>query len=516
MSDTRSPGAQQAARASAPEESQPSQLPVKHSIARNALYLALGQAATTALAILLTAALGRWLGAADYGTYYVLITMSTSVYLLMEWGQSLWIVRETARAPERAGELLGTALAFRVAIATASTIPVGLLTLALGYGEHTTWLFVLLFLANTPLFLAQGYGTAFRAAERMGRDAAVSVANKVLVLGIALPALAAGAGIPGVILAQALAGGAALLMARALYPGMNAPPLSVSRQAARAMLLGGLPVLSMAVAGAAQPYLDAVILSKLAPATAVGYYGAARNILGTLLAPAVILGTASYPRMSRAAHHASELPREVQTALRPLLWLGALGATGTFLFADTVVGLIYGSDFAPAATILKVSAPVLFLVFIDILLGNTLYAAGAGVGFAVVLAVKVLVSAGLSLVLVPVLQARTGNGGIGIVLSFALSELVVLSGALILLPRGTLTSAAAVDTARALGAGGLTLLLFWAIPSLNPWLGIPLCLGTFSGASWLLGLVHRRDLETLQGIFRRPGRAVVPPFDALG
>lgn len=516
MSDTPSAGAQHVALAIAPEESQPSQLPVKHSMARNALHLALGQVATTALAILLTAALGRWLGAADYGTYYVLITMATSVYLLMEWGQSLWVVRETSQAPERAGELLGTALAFRVAIATASTVPVGLLTLALGYGVRTTWLFILLFLANIPLFLAQGYGMAFRAAERMGRDAAVSVANKVLVLAVALPALAVGAGIPGVILAQALAGGAALFVARALYPGMNAQPLRVSRQTARAMVLGGLPVLSMAVAGAAQPYLDAVILSKLAPATAVGYYGAARNILGTLLAPAVILGTASYPRISHAAHHASVLAREVQTALRPMLWFGALGATGTFLFAETAVGLIYGSGFAPAATILKVSTPVLFLVFIDILLGNTLYAAGAGVAFAVVLALKVLVSAGLSIVLVPVLQAQTGNGGIGIVLSFAVSELAVLSGALALLPRGTLTGAAAVDTARALGAAGLTLLLFWTIPSLNPWLGIPLCIGTFSGASWLMGLMRRRDLGALQAIFRKPERAVVPPFDALG
>ena len=64
-------------------------------MARNALYLALGQAATTALAILLTGALGRWLGAADYGTYYVLITMSTSALMLLEWGQSLWVVRES-------------------------------------------------------------------------------------------------------------------------------------------------------------------------------------------------------------------------------------------------------------------------------------------------------------------------------------------------------------------------------------------------------------------------------------
>ena len=206
----------------------------------------------------------------------------------------------------------------------------------------------------------------------------------------------------------------------------------------------------------------------------------------------------------------------MQNALRPLLWLGALGATGTLLFAETAVGLIYGPGFAPAATILKVYAPALFLVFIDILLGNTLYAAGAAVGFAVVLAVKVLVSAGLSLVLVPILQARTGNGGIGIVLSFALSELVVLSGALVLLPRGTLTGAAAVDTGACPGSAGLTLLLFWAIPSLNPWLGIPLCIATFSGASWLLGLMRQRDVEALLGIFRTPRRPAVPPFETLG
>jgi O-antigen/teichoic acid export membrane protein len=485
-------------------------------MARNALYLAFGQAATTALAIVLTGALGRWLGAADYGTYYVLLTMSTSAYLLLEWGQSLWVVRESARAPERAGELLGTALAFRVAIATAATIPIGLLTLALGYGARTTWLLVLMSLAGIPLFLAQGYGIAFRAAERMGRDAAVSVVNKALILGIALPALAVGAGVPGVILAQALAGGAALIMARALYPGMNAQPLSVSRQTARAMFLGGLPVLSMAVAGAAQPYLDAVILSKLAPAAAVGYYGAARNILGTLLAPAVILGTASYPRISRAAQHGAGLTRELQTAMRPLLWLGALGATGTFLFAETAVGLIYGSGFAPAATILKVYAPVLFLVFIDILLGNTIYAAGAAVGFAVVLALKVLVSAGLSVLLVPLLQARTDNGGIGLVISFALSELVVLSGALVLLPRGTLTGAVVVDAARALGSALLTLLLFRLLPSLNPWFGIPLCIGTFSGASWVLGLMHRRDLVALQDLLRRPRERDGYPFDPPG
>jgi O-antigen/teichoic acid export membrane protein len=61
----------------------------------------------------------------------------------------------------------------------------------------------------------------FRARDQMGRDAAVSVANKVLVLGVALPALAAGAGIPGVVFAQAVAGAAALGVAVSLYRGLE-------------------------------------------------------------------------------------------------------------------------------------------------------------------------------------------------------------------------------------------------------------------------------------------------------
>jgi len=514
LSEARPRSAEQTGASSVPAASEPTRQAARSSIARNALNLALGQAATAALAIILTAALGRSLGAADFGVYYLMITMSTSAYALVEWGQPLLVVRETAREPARSGELLGTALALRVAIVMIAVIPSGLVTAALGYGPRTTWLFVLLFLTNLPFFLAQGYGMAFRAHENMGREAAVSVSNKLLLLCIVLPALALGAGIPGVIFAQAVAGGVALAIAGRLYARMNAPPLRVSRRTARHLFVNGLPVLSMSISAAAQPYLEAVILSKLVPATAVGWFGAARNIFGTLLAPALILGAAAYPRIVRAASDAAALPREVQTALRPLLWLGALAATGTFLFAETAVGLVYGPGFAPASTILEVFAAGLFLVFLDVLLGHVLYATGVALSFAVVLALKVVVSAGLSFVLIPILQARTGNGGLGVVLSFVLSELFVLGGAIVLLRPGTLTASAVVDAARALGAAGTTLLLFRLMPPISPWLGIPLCILVFGGASWLLGLMRRRDLEALRGLLRRTPTDTVPRIDS--
>jgi O-antigen/teichoic acid export membrane protein len=475
----------------------------RSSIARNVFYLALGQGATTVLAVILTSVLGRSLGAADFGIYFLVVTMSTSAYVLVEWGQPLLVVRETARTPARSGQLLGTALALRVAFAIAAAIPAGLVTLALGYGARTTWLFVLLFLASLPFSLAQGYGMVFRAYEEMGWEAAVSVSNKAFILCIVLPGLALGAGIPGVILAQAVAGGAALAIAQKLYSRLNAPPLWVCRQTGRDLIAGGLPLLSMSVMGAAQPYLEAVILSKLAPATALGWFGAARTILSTLAAPAYIVGAAAYPRISRAASDATGLPREVQAALRPLVMLGALAATGTFVFAEAAVGLVYGTGFAPASTILKVAAPGLFLLFLNVLIGHVLYATGVAVRFAIVLALKVVVSAGLSFVLIPTFQARTGSGGIGVVLSSVLGELFVLGGAIVLLRPGTLTASAVVDAARALAAAGLTVLVFRLIPLVNPWLGMAVCIFVFGGASWCLGLMRWNDMQALLGLFRR-------------
>ena len=473
------------------------------TVARNALYLVIGQAATTVLAIVFSAALARSLGAKDFGTYYLIATMSVFAYVFVEWGQPLFVIRQAARAPLRSGELLGTALALRAAFAIVVIVPAGAIAWALGYGAHTTWLAVLLILASLPLFLAQGYGMVFRSRDQMGRDALVSISNKAIALGVALPALALGAGIPGVIVAQAIAGLAALGVAVRLYRRLGAPPLRVSSRTARELLAAGAPILAMTAATAVQPYLDAIILSKLAPAAVVGWFGAARNVLGTLLAPAAILGAAAYPRIARASTEPGS-GRSVRSAFRPLLWLGALAATGTYLFAGTAIGLIYGPGFEPAATILRVFSPGLFLLFIDILLGNIIYASGGGTGFAIAKIVSVVVGTALNFVLIPLFQERLGNGGVGVVVAFALSELVVFAGALMVMRRGTLEPGTALDAARAVAAGGLTVLLFHLAPPIPAWAGIPLCVAAFAAASMALGLVGRRELAFLGTLARRP------------
>ncbi len=485
------------------------------TVARNAVHLMLGQAATTALGILFGAALARTLGASEFGLYFLISSFSAFAYVLIDWGQSLYITREVASQPERGGVLLGTALVLRTAATALALAPAGYAAWALGYDPMTCWYTVVFIAVTAPFFLAQTYGTVFRARDRMELDAWVSVINKIALLGLALPALIFGAGLTGVMAAQALAGIAALAAAFRFYNRAPTGRLSYSRAVGRQILVGGSAYITLCVTSNIQPYIDAVILSKLAPADAVGWYGAARTILGTLIAPALIVAAASFPRLARAVANKGPVKAEIRASLRPVLWLGALAAVGTFLFADEAIALLYGKhDFAPSGIILKVYAPGFFLLFTNVLFAYAIYAFERATAFSALKVASVAVNTALEFVLIPIFQERLGNGGIGVVTAFVASEVLVFGGGIVLLRHKAIAPEVWADMARALGSAALTLLFFWCMPTLPFLVGAPVCVIAFSLCSVGLGLVRRDDIELFRALL--PTKRSAPDASARG
>jgi O-antigen/teichoic acid export membrane protein len=203
--------------------------------------------------------------------------------------------------------------------------------------------------------------------------------------------------------------------------------------------------------------------------------------------------------------------------LRPILWFGALVGVGTYLFSDGAIELIYGHrHFGPAGTILKVFGPGFFLLFIDTLFCNALTAMGRSTEFSIAKIASVVVSTALDLVLIPLFQRRTGNGGIGVVTAFLVSEFVVFGGSFFLMPKGSLGPAALADVARAIGAAAVTGLLFHIIPPLPLAVGLPVCVLVFLVCTLAFRLVRRADLETFKDLLRRQQRSPVPLASAPG
>lgn len=459
------------------------------------MHLGMGQVLTTALTMLLSAAIARTLGASDFGLLYLLTTITAFAYVFVGWGHGSYVTREVALRPERTGEMLGSVLAVCAAMALLMCIVAVGLTSFFGYDVRTRVFTAFFMIAWVPQFLGLTYTWIFRGNERMEFDALLQVVLKFSTLALALAALSLGARVGGLILVYAAAGTITLLVAIAIYRRLHLPRLRVTRATVRELMVNGAPLMAMSLAIAVQPYIDANLLYSLVPQQVLGWYGAAWAIAGTLVAPAGIIGSAMYPRLSRAAADPAEFSRALRTAFRPLLMVAVLGGVGTYLFADLAISVIYGSEsFRPAAATLRAFAPALVLVYVGMVLGYAILATGKATQLAKVKIVAVLVTTGLEWACVSWFQARFQNGGIGVVLSLAGGELVMVAWATVMLRR-VLDVGVVTDLARALAAGAATIALMQLLPAIPAPLAVPLCVVAFAAMLVLTGLITRADAE---------------------
>jgi O-antigen/teichoic acid export membrane protein len=337
----------------------------------------------------------------------------------------------------------------------------------------------------------------------MDLDAIVSVIGKALTVAVTVPILLVGGGVASVVSMQAVGGAGALLAAVLLARIIHLQARRPGREVLLELASGGAPIAVFFIAMAVQPFIDAVLLSNLVPAEVVGWYGAARNIMGLLIVPAAIVGSASFPELSRVSGSVTDLRRTLRGTLRLLLGLGALAAVGTFLFADVAVALVYARGrFDPTISVLKVFAPVLPLLSIDILLGSALNAAGKTKELAVVKVLSIAVSTALAILLIVACQARLGNGGIGLILAFISTEVLMLAAFLWLLPRGAVDRTTALDFVRAVISAVCTAMIFGALPAMTPWLAIPACVAVFLVFALWSGLMLSTDLYMLARVLR--------------
>jgi O-antigen/teichoic acid export membrane protein len=481
--------------------------PRRGGLARNTASLVLGQVTTTALTIFLSAAVARTLGVSDFGVLFLVSSVVAFAYVFVDWGHGPYVIREVARRPDRVGELIGTVMAVRAATAIALTVPAVLIAHLLRYDMRAQIGIAMMMMACLPMYLALSYGWAFRGIERMEFDALINIVLKSLALVVGITILAAGGRLYGVIVSTGLAGLITFAVASVIYRRLGLAALRVTHEVARELIVGGTPMVTMTIAVAIQLYIDATLLSRLATTDALGWYGAATTFTNTLIAPAFVLASAAYPPLSVAAGNRPQFSKILHDTMRPLLFVAVLAGVGTYLFADVAVGIVYSTKhFGPSAAVVRAFTPALVLVFLDMMLATAILAGGSALSLAGAKTFTVVVVSTLELFLIPLFQARYANGGIGIVVSFAVGEMVMIAAELRLLPRGTLTRSTGIDLVRAFAAGAGTLLVGLWLKDLPAAVGIPGCVALFSILAAAVGLLTRADVAALAGLVgrRRP------------
>lgn len=396
--------------------------------------LAGGQLASWAFGVLWLVFVPRTLGPTAMGEFVIAISVSSLFGVIVNQGAAPFVTREIARDNDRAPVLVGATIAMRLLTTVPACV---LLVLVLPFMRFGTEQTLLIWLASALVVTAAVSGaleTAFASLERMEYLAYSSLVGNGLVslLGITLVLLGGGV-VPLLILDLGLT-----ILVLALNLRWSRGVFTIAwRGAVRLAPYVFRAGLSYWIGGlffTAYLCIDAVILSKLAPAEVVGWYGMPVQAFTSVLMVATVLSTAWFPRLAAAHKRGSgDLQQTARPAVEATVVLSLPIAAGIALVASPVITWLYGPGFLGSIPVLILLGFCVVPTYLNIIAFTVFQAEGRQVTWFKVIAAATAVNIGLNLVLIPHFQAG-GNGAIGAAVSLLVTEVVQAACALAMLP----------------------------------------------------------------------------------
>jgi O-antigen/teichoic acid export membrane protein len=451
--------------------------------------------------------IGRALEPAELGNFYIVLAISSFAYVIADWGQGTYLVREMARGRTDEPELIGSALIFRTAAIVCSAIIAIAIALVRGYSAQIVALTLLAMAVTVPTTLFAPLDCSFRGKDRMDLDAFANIVGKAATLVATAIALRFGGGLTEVISMQGVGNISMLLVgviaARRLNIVVKAPVVKGLRE----LLRRGAPITVFSLVLASQSFFEIVLLSAFAGTAVVGWYGASRSIFGIVTSPATILLAATFPELSRASLSMPDLRRMVDATGRVMFIAAAFTSSALYVFADEMVAIIYGQGrFEQTAPILRASAIFIPLMCLVLVLASAMTAVGRNKELAIISLVRVALCVMLNWLLIGYWQSRFGNGAIAVVIIAGMAEIPATVACLIFLPRGAVGSTIALDMARACIGSVCTVVSSSMLQPLGLLYLVPLFVLFFTAAALITRLVLPSDLRLAVEVLRSGGR----------
>jgi O-antigen/teichoic acid export membrane protein len=247
-----------------------------------------------------------------------------------------------------------------------------------------------------------------------------------------------------------------------------------------------------------QPAIDAHYMSMLASKEAIGWHAAAVKLIGPLVLPASALIGALYPTLCRLwSENVQEYMHTARGALRAGFVMTMPIALGCALFPDIGIRIFGGDTFGPAADNLRILAIYVFLLYVTMTLGTCLNAAGRQRAWTVVQFTCILIVVIADPILVTYFQQHYGNGALGVNITTAGTELLMLIAGIWLMPRGVLDRSILRSALLTLVAGVAMAGVAWLLKSFDSLWVAPVALAVYAATLYGVGGIDREQLQIL-------------------
>lgn len=309
----------------------------------------------------------RALGAAGFGDFTLGMTIATVFMALPAWGTSRYASILAARDSGRTAEILSSSIGLTLLLALVSFPLVWLTSVLATPREVVAWVALLI---GVDL-LAREYAILLRLLLRV-HDAflvdmlTVFAERGLMVVGaIAVlliepdPRYLAGAFAAGRVAGAAVTTVLFVRRVGGFYPRFDFPPL-------RDLWRGGTPIAVRRAIGSLSFRVDTLFLGVMRSASEVGWYGTVYTLMdGVVMLPSIVTGSLG-PTLSAnfGEGRRDVVIRLYQRGLKYLVTVGMFVAAVFAVLADFVVATLYGSEFAPAATALRILSVTVVFIFV--------------------------------------------------------------------------------------------------------------------------------------------------------
>jgi O-antigen/teichoic acid export membrane protein len=475
---------------------------IANSVAKNTVVQMAQQLVTWASSFLLMLFLPRYLGPVDYGRLYLAMSVSAIFLMLIDFDGRIGVAKRIARSPEEAAQITVNAFGFRtlfwivsfagmMAFAFVADYPMTVRILMLIFAIEIFWLGLRTVLWG--LFLGN---------EMMNYSTAGNITERVFISAVGITALLMGAHVIGVAIIMVTGTLLNFLIcvkfSRRLLPVLP----KIDWKGARMLIREGFPYLLWTIFGVVYYRIDSVMLSLMTPEAVVGWYGASYKFFDVLAFLPSIYSLSSLPVLSRMwGKDDRMLARTTQKSLEFILIAGIPISAFVFAFAPDIIRFFFGvENYAPSIINLQIFSVGLLLIYIDMVLGTTLFACDKQRQWALVAFFAVLLNVSLNFFAIPYTQAHFGNGGVGASVATLVTEFFIMLSALKIMPKAIMERANVAVSLKAIAAGVLLLASMWGmsllpIPRLSQ---LAVCPAIYLGALLALKTFSQTELEFMK------------------
>lgn len=340
------------------------------SIAKNSFFSTLSLALKVGTHAVLSIVLARVLGANDFGRFVFATTFTGIFLLIVDYSFNLQVVRQVANAPTEIPAIVQRMLSAKLLLSFACTVVI-LLTLLVSQSAETDAVILVLWLGVLCFSFGQFLNNVFKGVNKFELETYPMLCLNVALFLIVVLLLMLGHNLvliaSGYTAARVFYLGTSYRCYRRHFGDLH---FRVKFRGGLQTLYELLPFGIYSILAVIYLQIDTIMLSYMQNDSQVGHYQAAMRIaLATTLLSEIILSS-FFPLVAKAIHSDAEEFRIRTLRLNKyLLVIGGFLGASLAIFSDAIIGVLYGSGYAPSAPLLRLLAVVVFLRF-----------AGAGFG----------------------------------------------------------------------------------------------------------------------------------------